>query len=107
MDRSERIGVVGAGLMGREIALIFALAGYQVLLADQSTELLGSAMQRLGEIVDKADLPYARFLIAAPFTHGRADLLGSLDRVLRASAKYPGVSQCLRLDVTVGHFPLD
>ena len=53
MDRSERIGVVGAGLMGREIALIFALAGYQVLLADQSAELLGSAMQRLGEIVDK------------------------------------------------------
>lgn len=53
MQRTERIGVVGAGLMGREIALVFALAGYQVLLADQSAELLDAAMHRLGEIVDK------------------------------------------------------
>jgi 3-hydroxybutyryl-CoA dehydrogenase len=53
MDHTERIGVVGAGLMGREIALVFALAGYRVLLADQSADLLDAAMRRLGEIVDK------------------------------------------------------
>ncbi|HKZ85987.1 MAG TPA: 3-hydroxyacyl-CoA dehydrogenase family protein [Anaerolineae bacterium] len=53
MERKERIGVVGAGLMGREIALVFALAGYQVLLADQSAEALEVAIARLREIVDK------------------------------------------------------
>ncbi|MFX5268144.1 3-hydroxyacyl-CoA dehydrogenase NAD-binding domain-containing protein, partial [Acinetobacter baumannii] len=29
------IGVVGAGLMGAEIALVFALGGHSVLLADR------------------------------------------------------------------------
>lgn len=53
MERAERIGVVGAGLMGREIALVFALAGYEVLLADQSAVLLEAAKTRLGEILDK------------------------------------------------------
>ena len=33
MKRVERIGVVGAGLMGREIALVFALAGFEVVLS--------------------------------------------------------------------------
>jgi 3-hydroxybutyryl-CoA dehydrogenase len=53
MERNERIGVVGAGLMGREIALVFAIAGHQVLLADQSAAQLDAAMARLGEIVEK------------------------------------------------------
>ena len=53
MERAERIGVVGAGLMGREIALVFALAGYDVLLADQSMSLVEAAMARLGEILEK------------------------------------------------------
>ncbi|MCO5089649.1 3-hydroxyacyl-CoA dehydrogenase family protein [Bosea sp. (in: a-proteobacteria)] len=54
MGRAERIGVVGAGLMGREIALVFALAGYDVLLADQSMDLLDGARARLAEIIQKA-----------------------------------------------------
>ena len=53
MERAERIGVVGGGLMGREIALVFALAGYDVLLADQTMVVLEAAMARLGEILDK------------------------------------------------------
>ena len=32
----EKIGVVGAGLMGAEIALNFALAGHEVRLNDRS-----------------------------------------------------------------------
>lgn len=52
-EATERIGVVGAGLMGREIALVFALAGYDVLLADQSMPHVEAAMGRLGEILDK------------------------------------------------------
>ena len=50
----QRIGVVGAGLMGREIALVFALAGHEVVLLDQSQDALDEAMRRLAEIVEKA-----------------------------------------------------
>ncbi len=49
----EKIGVVGAGLMGAEIALNFALAGHSVLLSDRSDELLASARQRLATILDR------------------------------------------------------
>ena len=36
MVGKEKIGVVGAGLMGPEIALVFALAGHEVMMVDQS-----------------------------------------------------------------------
>lgn len=46
-------GVVGAGLMGAEIALIFALAGHPVLLHDRSAEALDRAIGRLRGVLDK------------------------------------------------------
>jgi 3-hydroxybutyryl-CoA dehydrogenase len=49
----EKIGVVGAGLMGAEIALVFALAGHDVLLSDRSEELLTAALDRLGRVLDR------------------------------------------------------
>jgi 3-hydroxybutyryl-CoA dehydrogenase len=49
----EKIGVVGAGLMGAEIALVFALAGHDVLLSDRSDELLKAATSRLAAIFDR------------------------------------------------------
>ncbi len=49
----EKIGVVGAGLMGAEIALVFALAGHDVLLSDRSEELLAAALSRLGTVLDR------------------------------------------------------
>jgi 3-hydroxybutyryl-CoA dehydrogenase len=49
----EKIGVVGAGLMGAEIALVFALAGHDVLLSDRSPELLTAATNRLAGILDR------------------------------------------------------
>jgi 3-hydroxybutyryl-CoA dehydrogenase len=50
----ERIGVVGAGLMGSEIALVFALAGHEVLLADRSEAVVLAAMERLRGVLRKA-----------------------------------------------------
>jgi 3-hydroxybutyryl-CoA dehydrogenase len=50
---NEKIGVVGAGLMGAEIALVYALAGHDVLLSDTSEDTLAAAMKRLGTILDK------------------------------------------------------
>jgi 3-hydroxybutyryl-CoA dehydrogenase len=49
----DRVGVVGAGLMGSEIALVFALAGREVLLSDTSEEGLRRAMENLARILDK------------------------------------------------------
>ena len=48
-----KIGVVGAGLMGAEIALVYALAGYDVLLCDRTDEALRAALSRLSGILDK------------------------------------------------------
>lgn len=50
---SMKVGVVGAGLMGAEIALVFALAGHDVLLNDRDQESLGRALARLGALLEK------------------------------------------------------
>ncbi|CAN5490893.1 3-hydroxybutyryl-CoA dehydrogenase [soil metagenome] len=46
-------GVAGAGLMGAEIALVQALAGYEVLLLDRDPVALDRALTRLGVLLDK------------------------------------------------------
>ena len=48
-----KAGVVGAGLMGAEIALVFALAGHEALLHDRSDDALAAGMARLRTILDK------------------------------------------------------
>ncbi|WP_206599114.1 3-hydroxyacyl-CoA dehydrogenase family protein [Sphingomonas turrisvirgatae] len=48
-----KVGVVGAGLMGAEIALVFALAGHEVLLHDASADALERAIGRLRGVLDK------------------------------------------------------
>lgn len=48
-----KAGVVGAGLMGAEIALVFALAGHDALLHDRSEETLDRALARLRGVLDK------------------------------------------------------
>ncbi len=49
----EKIGVVGAGLMGAEIALVHAMAGHEVLLNDRSDALLAAARARLEDLLAK------------------------------------------------------
>ncbi|HTW53902.1 MAG TPA: 3-hydroxyacyl-CoA dehydrogenase NAD-binding domain-containing protein, partial [Stellaceae bacterium] len=49
----EKVGVVGAGLMGAEIALVFALAGNEVLLSDTGEAQLDAALGRLGRALDR------------------------------------------------------
>ena len=50
---NEKVGVVGAGLMGAEIALVFALAGHDVLLSDRTEAELKTALERLGRVLDR------------------------------------------------------
>jgi 3-hydroxybutyryl-CoA dehydrogenase len=47
------IGVVGAGLMGTEIAFVAACAGYRVVLSDQAEDALSAAVARMGTIYDR------------------------------------------------------
>jgi 3-hydroxybutyryl-CoA dehydrogenase len=49
----QRIGVVGAGMMGSEIALVFARAGQEVKLSDANGERLNAAMTNLATVLDK------------------------------------------------------
>ena len=53
MAQMLRIGVVGAGLMGAEIAFVHALAGHPVLLADRTREAIDAAIERISSIYDK------------------------------------------------------
>ena len=52
-EANEKIGVVGAGLMGAEIALVHALAGHAVLLNDRTDDYLTRAMARLKDLLEK------------------------------------------------------
>jgi 3-hydroxybutyryl-CoA dehydrogenase len=52
-DDIRTIGVVGAGLMGAEIGLAFAIAGYPVRLLDQTDDRLVAASERLLTLVKK------------------------------------------------------
>ncbi|MFL2667072.1 MAG: 3-hydroxyacyl-CoA dehydrogenase family protein [Burkholderiales bacterium] len=49
----KHIGVVGAGLMGSEIALVFALAGRRVKLNDSDPKLLDESVNRLERVLQK------------------------------------------------------
>lgn len=71
-EAKEKIGVVGAGLMGAEIALVYALAGHDVLLSDTSEERLAAALKRLDGILEKG--------IARGF-YQEADRKAALDRI--------------------------
>ncbi|TDR95032.1 3-hydroxyacyl-CoA dehydrogenase family protein [Enterovirga rhinocerotis] len=53
MAALERIGVVGAGLMGSEIALTFALAGHDVVLVDREEDRLAAALKRLESVYER------------------------------------------------------
>lgn len=48
-----KVGVVGAGLMGSEIALVFALAGKEVLLSDTTEDTLKRARENIAGILER------------------------------------------------------
>ncbi len=48
-----KIGVIGAGMMGSEIALVMALAGKHVRLTDRDQAALDKAMANLAGVLDK------------------------------------------------------
>jgi 3-hydroxybutyryl-CoA dehydrogenase len=53
MAEEKSIGVVGAGMMGAEIALCFAMAGHRVMLKEVSLELAEKGKMRLEGVLDR------------------------------------------------------
>jgi 3-hydroxybutyryl-CoA dehydrogenase len=49
----EKVGVVGAGMMGSEIALMFALAGHPTILSDQARAQADKALDRLHRLIER------------------------------------------------------
>jgi 3-hydroxybutyryl-CoA dehydrogenase len=49
----ERVGVVGAGQMGNGIAHVLALAGYEVVITDVSSDALDNARATIGRNLDR------------------------------------------------------
>jgi len=54
MDGINTVGVIGAGMMGAEIALCFAMSGYGVRMKETSLDLAQKGKERLGGVLDKA-----------------------------------------------------
>jgi 3-hydroxybutyryl-CoA dehydrogenase len=50
----QKIGVLGAGMMGAEISYCFALAGFDVLMKDIEMERALKGLERIEKVVDKA-----------------------------------------------------
>jgi 3-hydroxyacyl-CoA dehydrogenase / enoyl-CoA hydratase / 3-hydroxybutyryl-CoA epimerase len=48
------VGVIGAGIMGAEIAAAFASAGMKVVLIDQTEQLVASGLKRLEDLLMRA-----------------------------------------------------
>ncbi len=132
MAGTEKIGVVGAGLMGAEIALVYALAGHAVLLADRSADLLVRADARLRDILAKgvargfweaaavepalqriaATIDLARFadrdvVIEAVFESEpvKAELWQALDRIAAPTAIFATNTSSIAISTLAGHLP--
>ncbi|MCL5126295.1 MAG: 3-hydroxyacyl-CoA dehydrogenase family protein [Deltaproteobacteria bacterium] len=54
MAEDLKVGILGAGMMGAEIALCFAARGYPVIMNDISLELAQRGKERLQVVFDKA-----------------------------------------------------
>ncbi len=54
MDIPKKVGVLGAGMMGSEIALCFAVAGCDVAMKEAELPLAEKGKARLGKVLDKA-----------------------------------------------------
>ena len=54
MDTPKKIGVLGAGMMGAEIALCFAVSGCDVAMKDAELQLAEKGKKRLEKVLDKA-----------------------------------------------------
>jgi 3-hydroxybutyryl-CoA dehydrogenase len=60
MEEMNKVGVIGAGMMGAEIALCFAMSDHEVIMKDETLELAQIGKDRLEGVLEKA-VQKARF----------------------------------------------
>jgi 3-hydroxybutyryl-CoA dehydrogenase len=53
VSQFKTIGVIGAGMMGSEIALVFALAGHPTVMADDNLSVAEKALDRLRSLLER------------------------------------------------------
>jgi len=54
MENIEKVGIVGAGMMGAEIALCFASSGFEVIMKETTLDLARKGKDRLSGALDRA-----------------------------------------------------
>jgi len=54
MGELKKVGVIGSGMMGAEIALCFAMSGVEVVMKDATLDLAQKGKERQGNVLDKA-----------------------------------------------------
>ena len=54
MENIKKVGIVGAGMMGAEIALCFASSGFEVIMKETTLELARKGKNRLSGALDRA-----------------------------------------------------
>ncbi|MBU4275882.1 MAG: 3-hydroxyacyl-CoA dehydrogenase family protein [Proteobacteria bacterium] len=97
MESSKKVGVIGAGMMGAEIALCFAAAGNEVKLLDCESGKALEAKQRLTKVLERS-------VAKGRFDHEKKD--ATLDRIsvgsdMNALAEASVVVEAVFEDLTV------
>lgn len=88
--RINKIGVVGAGMMGAEIALCFAKAGFETVLSDTTSELASGGKEKQATILDKSikkgkmSEAEKEAILARVFTTGNIEDMNECDLVIEA-----------------------
>ena len=54
MENIDKVGAVGAGMMGAEIALCFASSGFEVVMKETTKDLAQKGKDRLSGVLDRA-----------------------------------------------------
>jgi len=101
----EKVGIVGAGQMGNGVAHVFALAGYEVLMADISRESLDKAVALIDrniarQVTKGKTTPAAKAAAMARIatTLKLADL-GTCDLIIEAATERETVKQAIFEDL--------
>lgn len=87
----NKVGVVGAGMMGAEIALCFAKAGFETVLSDTTYELASGGKEKQATILDKSikkgkmSEAEKEAILARVFTTGNIQDMNDCDLVIEAA----------------------
>jgi len=79
MPQFKAIGVVGAGMMGSEIALVFALAGHPTIMSDESRTAADKALDRIKILIERGRERKFWSDDAAQMAAGSLRVVGGLD----------------------------